>query len=151
MWPFRKKSLPPPPALEPLSGQSAAVMRVVIALDRLAGVADVIRRQTKNAVLAVYLEQVGTAKADLEIRSDGVLAHWRTWQAYDKHAKKRSEQELSENNSVAEIELRITLPTSPIEQHQGIVMFFNVQSGDARGFSPTSLVPPEYRSWDVSV
>ena len=95
MWPFRKKRLPPPPALEPLSGQSASVMRIVIALDRLPDVADVIRRETESGTLVIYLERVGTVKADLEISPDGVLAHWRTWRAYDKHVKKRGERTTS--------------------------------------------------------
>ena len=148
MWPFRKKSLPPPPALEFLPAESAAVMRIVSALDKLTGVLDAIR-QTQNGVLVVCLDRVGTAKGAWEIRPEGVVTRWYTWQAYDKHSKKRAEPEPSENNNVVGHELTITLPTSLFEQRQGTVVFLNAQSEEVHVFAPTSLVSPEYRSWDV--
>lgn len=148
MWPFRKKSLPPPPPLEILSSQSAAVTRILSVLERRTDLADAIR-QTENGVLVVHLERIGTAKGTWEIRPEGVVTQWGAWQAYDKHAEKRSKHEHSENKIVAGADMSITLPTSPLEQRQGTVVFMNAQSGEAHGFAPTSPVSPEYRSWDV--
>ena len=121
MWPFKRKPLPPAPAPAPLSRQMAVVYRIANAFGERSDLIDYIR-SAQPAVLVCYLEKVGSATGDVEIRSDGTVAvDWREWIEYDPYEKKRSQLEANRDNTgnygMAPITTTITMPTSIVEQH----------------------------------